>query len=199
MLLDSCAGTRTLINVTLAPRTLAAALSCLLFMFTACRHKSAMSSVSTNTSTMQQASMVPDQVNTAGWDKAWTNLVNDAEQSFKPSLAKLMAVEVELLVGNPGAPEDDVTLTVLDETGQTLAVVTRSVSTANCDQVMFLISKNGLEITPGQSYRLKLTGGTTFGWKYVVGGYEKGAATFNGKPLLADARSTFLFRTFGSR
>jgi hypothetical protein len=37
-----------------------------------------------------------------------------------------------------------------------------------------------------------------FGWKYVVGGYENGAATFNGKPLLKQARSTFLFRTFGT-
>jgi hypothetical protein len=46
---------------------------------------------------------------------------------------------------------------------------------------------------------MKLSGGTTFGWKYVVGGYEKGDATFNGKPLLADARSTFLFRTFGAK
>jgi hypothetical protein len=158
-----------------------------------------MSSVSTSTSAMQQASMVPDQVNTAGWDNAWTNLVNDAEQSFTPSLARLTAVEVELLVGNPGIPEDDLTLTVLNETGATLAVVTKSVSTANCDQVMFMIAKDGLEITPGQTYRLKLTGGTTFGWKYVVRGYKKGAATFNGKPLLAEARSTFLFRTFGTR
>jgi hypothetical protein len=46
---------------------------------------------------------------------------------------------------------------------------------------------------------LKLSGGTTFGWKYVVAGYEKGAATFNGKPLLPGARSTFLFRTFGPK
>jgi len=39
--------------------------------------------------------------------------------------------------------------------------------------------------------------GATFGWKYIGGGYEKGEATFNGKPLLPGARSTFLFRTFG--
>jgi hypothetical protein len=44
-----------------------------------------------------------------------------------------------------------------------------------------------------------LSGGITFGWKYVVGGYEKGEATFNGKPLLSQARSTFLFRTFGAK
>jgi len=146
-----------------------------------------------------QASMTPDQVNTTGWDQAWTNLLNDAEQTFTPSLTKLMAVEVELLVGNPGATEDDLTLTILDATGQTLAAVTNRVSTVNCDRVMFVVPKGGLEVTPGQTYRLKLGGGTTFGWKYVVNGYEKGAATFNGKPLLGEARSTFLFRTFGPK
>ena len=147
---------------------------------------------------VQQASMMPDQVNTTGWDQAWTNLVNDAEQPFTPSLPRLMGVEVELLVGNAGTSEDDLTLMVLGATGRTLAAVTQRVSTANCDQVMFLIPNGGLEVTPGQTYRLKLSGGATFGWKYVVGGYEKGAATFNGKTLLRDARSTFLFRTFGA-
>ncbi len=41
-------------------------------------------------------SMKADQVNNAQWDKAWTNLVNDVQQSFKPSLPKLLAVEVDL-------------------------------------------------------------------------------------------------------
>lgn len=149
----------------------------------------------------QQTSMTPDQVNTTGWDGAWTNLVNDVEQAFTPSVPKLMGVEVELVVGNApttdGDTEDDLTLRVLDATGQrTLAAVTQRVSTANCHQVMFVIPKGGLNLSPGQTYRLKLSGGTAFGWKYMVGGYEKGAATFNGKPLLREARSTFLFRTF---
>jgi hypothetical protein len=141
--------------------------------------------------------MTPEQVNTTGWDNGGTNLVNDAEQTFTPSLTKLMGAEVELLVGNTGTTEDDLTLTVLDATGRTLAAVTQSVSAANCDQVMFVIPNGGLEVTPGQTYRLKLSGGDTFGWKHVVGGYEKGVATFNGKPLLTEARGTFLFRTFG--
>lgn len=151
---------------------------------------------------LRQASMAPDQVNTAGWDKAWTNLRNDAEQTFTPSVPKLMGVEVELVVGNPPTTEtniDDLTLRVLNASGRTLAAVTQRVSTANCDQVVFVIPNGGLEVTPGQTYRLKLSGGSTFGWKYVVGGYEKGTATFNGKPLLRDARSTFLFRTFGPK
>jgi hypothetical protein len=138
-------------------------------------------------------------VNTAGWKEAWTNLVNDAEQTFTPSLPRLAGVEVELVVGNAGAAEDQLTLTVLNATGRTVAVVTENVQTADCDQVMFVIPNGGVEVTPGQAYRLKLSGGTTFGWKYVMGGYRKGAATFNGNALLPGARSTFLFRTFGAK
>jgi hypothetical protein len=143
-------------------------------------------------------SMKLDQVNTAPWDKAWTNLVNDAEQSFKPSLPKLLAVEVNLIVGNPGPPEDELTLTVLDSAGQSVAIVTQTVQASDCDRTIFVISKDGVDVQPGETYRLKLTGSTLFGWKYVVGGYEKGAAMFNGKPLLPKARSTFLFKTFGA-
>ena len=143
-------------------------------------------------------SMKVDRVNTAGWDKAWTNLVNDTEQSFKPSLPKLLAVEVNLIVGNPGEPEDELTLTVLDSTGQAIAVVTQTVQASDCDHTMFVISKDGLDVQPGHTYRLKLTGGMLFGWKYVVGGYKDGAATVNGRPLLRQARSTFLFKTFGA-
>ncbi len=143
-------------------------------------------------------SMKPDQVNAARWDKAWTNLVNDAEQTFTPSMPRLLAVEVELVVANAGPAEDDLTLTVLDTTGQAVAVMTETVQTSDCDHTMFVIPKDGIDVTPGQTYRLKLTGGTLFGWKYVLGGYKKGAATFNGRPLLPKARSTFLFRTFGA-
>lgn len=143
-------------------------------------------------------SMRADQVNGARWDKAWTNLMNDVEQSFTPSLPRLLGVEVELVVGNPGPPEDELTLSVLDEKGRTLAVVTQPVETSGCDHTMFILPKNGIEVTPGETYWLRLKGGTVFGWKYVVGGYEKGAATFNGRPLLKQARSTFLFRTFGA-
>jgi hypothetical protein len=143
-------------------------------------------------------SMKPDQVNTAVWDKAWTNLVNDAEQSFTPSMPKLLAVEVELVVGNPGPLQDQLTLTVLDAKRQTVAVVTETVQASACEHTMFVISKDGVDVQPGETYRLKLTGGTLFGWKYIVGGYEKGAATFHGRPLLPKAHSTFLFRTFGA-
>ncbi len=155
--------------------------------------------IATSQRTAQPASLQPDQVNTAGWNQAWTNLVNDAEQTFTPTLPRLTAVEVELVVGNPGPKEDELTLTVMDSGGQALAVVAHTVTTANAGQVIFEFAREGVEVSPGQIYRLKLSGGLTFGWKYVVGGYENGEATFNGKPLLAQARSTFLFRTFGSK
>ena len=172
--------------------------ACILSLTLACRHKAVTNSVPTTTPTPAQlASMEPDQINTAGWDKAWTNLMNVAEQSFTPSLPKLLGVEVELIVGNPGETEDDLTLTILDANDQTIAAVTQQVQTANSEHTMFVMPKGGVELSPGQIYRLRLTGGATFGWKYVVGGYEHGEATFNGKPLLAQTRSTFLFQTFG--
>jgi len=138
----------------------------------------------------------PDQVNTAGWDKAWTTLVNDVKQSFRPSVPRLLAVEVELTVGNVGKSQDDLTLSIKNAEGEELVSVTQVVKTADCEHVLFLFSENGIEVTPGDLYWIRLGGGTTFGWKYVVGGYPEGEATANGKPLLPNARSTFLFRTF---
>jgi len=146
----------------------------------------------------QGAIAIPDQANTVTWDQAWTNLVNDVEQTFTPSLPKLVSVQVNLLVANADASDDQLTLTVLNPAGRTVAVVTETVPIADCDSVTFVIPSGGVEVTPGQPYRLKLSGGTAFGWKYVAGGYEKRDATWNGKPLLPNDRSTFLFRTFGT-
>jgi len=139
-----------------------------------------------------------DQVNIAGWNRAWTNLVNIAEQSFTPSMPHLMAVEVELLVGNPGPSQDDLTLTVLNQQGDELVSVTQDVKTSNCQHTVFVLPNGGIDVNAGSTYRIRLKGGIIFGWKYVMGGYPKGEATFNGKPLVPKARSTFLFRTFGS-
>jgi hypothetical protein len=141
--------------------------------------------------------MKPDQVNTATWDKGWTNLVNDVEQTFTPTAPKLLAVEVELVVGNPGSHQDKLILTVLDSRGNVVVSLPKIVSDSDFEHTLFVIPDGGIDVNPGQTYSIKLSGGPAFGWKYVVGGYSKGAATFNGKPLLPDARSTFLFRTFG--
>ncbi|HUI74319.1 MAG TPA: hypothetical protein VLX32_05205 [Candidatus Acidoferrum sp.] len=144
------------------------------------------------------ASMTQDQTNTALWKNAWTNLVNNVQQTFTPSLPRLTAVEVDLILANPGPPEDTLELTVLDADGNSIAVATKTVPAPDFEHVRFIFPNGGVQVSPGKSYSIRLSGGTLFGWKYVVGGYENGAASFNGKPLLPDARSTFLFRTFGS-
>jgi|ERR1700722_4565591 hypothetical protein len=169
-----------------------------LFSLAVCAVTSVSSAVNAISTASPGTPMKPEQVNIARWENAWTNLVNDAEETFTPSLPRLLAIEVELVVGNPGPKEDDLTLEVFDATGETVASLTQTVYPSDCDHTLFVIPKGGIEVTPGQTYRLRLTGGTLFGWKYVVGGYEKGAATFNGKPLLPEARSTFLFQTFGA-
>ena len=125
-------------------------------------------------------------------------MVNDVRQTFTPSLPRLTNVEVDLVVANPGPSEDTVTMTLLDADGESLAAVSKTVPVADCGHVLFVFPSPGLEVSLGQVYSLRLNGGSLFGWKYVVGGYEKGAAWFNGKPLLPNTRSTFLFRTFGA-
>ncbi len=144
-------------------------------------------------------SMMLDQANTAPWKNAWTNMHNDVRQTFTPSLPTLTRVEVELVVGNPGPPDDEVTMMLYNAEGQPLAVVSKTVPVADCCHVLFLLPNDGLRVSPGQLYSIALRSvGTIFGWKYVVGGYANGAASFNGRPLLPGARSTFLFRTFGA-
>jgi len=147
------------------------------------------------------ASRTPDQANTAQWENAWTNLeFNVLRQSFMPSRPRLTAVEVELVVANPGPASSEVTMTLLNAGGDPLAVVAKTVPVDACRHVLFVFPNGGLRVSPGQLYSIELSGGAgLFGWKYVMGGYTNGAASFNGKPLLRDARSTFLFRTFGAR
>jgi hypothetical protein len=149
-------------------------------------------------STTPYASRRLDQANNALWDKAWTNLLNDVRQTFTPSLPTLTAVEVEFTVGNPGQPSAEVTMNLADAEGRLLAVVSKTVPVNDCQHVLFILPDGGLEVSPGQAYSIRLSSGSVFGWKYVVGGYPNGAALFNGKPLLPGTRSTFLFRTFGA-
>lgn len=145
-----------------------------------------------------QASMTPDQANTASWDRASTNLLNDVRQTFKPSLPRLTRLEVELVVANPGPSESDIVMSLLKAEGDVVAVVSKTVPVADCSHALFVFPNGGLQVSPGQVYSIRLSGGSLFGWKYVVGGYQNGSASFNSSPLLPDARSTFLFRTFGA-
>ncbi len=144
-------------------------------------------------------SMTLDQANTAPWKNAWTNLLNDVRQTFTPSLPRLTRVEVELVVANPGPSEGEVTMFLGNERGEVLADVSKIVPVADCGHVQFVLPNGGLPVSPGQVYSIRLSGGSLFGWKYVVGGYATGAASFNdGRPLLPNSRTTFLFRTFGT-
>lgn len=141
----------------------------------------------------------PDQSNPAPWNGAWTNLYNFVQQTFTPSLPRLTGVEVELVVANPGPESAEITMMVLNSEGVGLALVSKRVSVGDRAHVLFILPRGGLAVSPGKTYSIKLSGGDgLFGWKYVVGGYAKGDAWFNSKPLLKDARSTFLFRTFGT-
>ena len=140
----------------------------------------------------------PDQANTTTWTKAWTNLLNDAEQTFVPSLPRLISVEVGLVAGNPGPPNEDLTLSLLNPEGEVLAVISKTVPVEDCGQVHFLFPNGGAQVSPGLVYSIRLKGDSLFGWKYVVGGYKNGEALFNAKPVLQDGHSSFLFRTFGA-
>lgn len=140
----------------------------------------------------------PDQFNPAPWNGAWTNLNNFVQQTFTPSLARLTGVEVELVVANPGPESAEITMMVLNSEGVGLALVSKKVSVGDCGHVLFILPRGGLAVSTRETYSIKLSGGDgLFGWKYVVGGYARGDAWFNSKPLLKEARSTFLFRTFG--
>jgi hypothetical protein len=123
------------------------------------------------------------------------NLLSGARQTFTPSLPRLTAVEVKLVVANPGPPDDEVTMMLQKGEGVTLATISKTVTVADCDHVLFLFPNGGLRVSPGETYSIGLSGGSLFGWKYVSGGYKKGAAWFDGRPLEG---SSFLFRTFGA-
>jgi len=152
-----------------------------------------------------------DQANSQAWSGAWTTLdyldgpgiplpergFRVLSQTFVPRLARLTAIEVQLAAAKPGQSTGEVDMKLMTK-HQVIANVWKTVEVNNCDHVLFLLPSGGVTVVPGQVYTIRLTGiGRVFGWKYVVGGYANGAALLDGKPLLQDGRSTFLFRTFG--
>lgn len=163
----------------------------------------------TGNSRRQGSPLRLDQENSPPWNGAWTTLdyldgpgippkwgVRVLSQTFVPRLPRLTAIEVELAAAKPGQSTGDVEMTLIRH--QMLAQVWKAVPVADCGHVLFPLPNGGVTVAPGQVYTIRLTGiGGVFGWKYVVGGYAKGAALLEGKPLLQDSRSTFLFRTFG--
>jgi len=157
---------------------------------------------SAKTSSSPDAFTTPDQTNTAPWKNGSTIVHNFTRQTFRPSLPTLTGVDVELVVANPGPANSEVTMTLSDAEGQPLAVISKTIAVAEYSHVLFVFPKGGVRVTPGQTYSISLSSvDSVFAWKYVVGGYANGAATFNGfpgKPLLQAARTSFLFRTFGA-
>jgi len=75
------------------------------------------------------ASLKADQENTAPWTQGWTDF-HGKQQTFTPSLLRLTAVEVELVVANPGPPDDKVTMMVRNDAGVLLASVSKTVPVA---------------------------------------------------------------------
>jgi hypothetical protein len=106
-----------------------------------------------------------DQANTETWQNAWTNLLNDVRQSFTPSLPRLVTVEVELVVANPGPSTDTLTMKLVDPTGRPVAIVSKMVQTTDAEHALFVFPEGGVEVSPGQLYSLQLSGGPTLGWK----------------------------------
>ena len=149
-----------------------------------------------------QASMRPDQANTAPWTNGWTIVHPTLRQTFTPSLPIVTGVEVELVLGNPGPASAEIDMMLLDGENRGLAFLTKSVPLPDCSHVQFRIPRGGVRVTPGQVYTIQLSSSdTVLGWKYVLGGYANGAASFHdypGRPLSPYTRRTFLFRTFGA-
>ena len=146
------------------------------------------------------SSVILDQANTVAWRQGWTTLLNPLRQNFIPSLPKLTAIEVELVVGNPGPSRGAVTLMLEQADGQGILAAEKTVSVDDCARVRFLLPP-GVELSPGETYSIQLSDDSQglFGWKYVAGGYDRGDASVGRRPLLKDGRGRFLFRTFGMK
>lgn len=144
--------------------------------------------------------LILDQGNNAEWTQGWTTLVNRLQQNFTPSLPKLNRIEVDLVVANPGPSRGAVSMILLNSDGQGILGAEKTVAADDCAHVQFLLP-DGVQVTPGKTYSIQISAGGDglFGWKYVLGGYDRGEAQLNGKPLLKQARSSFLFRTFASK
>jgi len=142
---------------------------------------------------------MPDQANTELWKNGWMNLIKVLRQSFVPSMPTLTGVEVELVAAQRGPGTGEITMSISSEEGAALAVISKHVSISECSNVLFLLTKGGLRVSPGQVYSIQLSGGGgLFGWKYVKGDYANRTTSRKDSSLSPDTRNSFLFRTFGS-
>src|SRR5690348_937940 len=144
------------------PRRLATftGLCCVALVNSSCRQRSAVAVPPPLVSSPElRLSMTPDQANTATWQNAWTNIVNDVRQTFTPSLPKLAAVDVQLVLANPGPPDDRLTLALFDSEEHAIGIVSKTVLASNCEHVLFIFPDGGANVAPGQLYTLRLSGG----------------------------------------
>ena len=63
----------------------------------------------------------------------------------------MVGVEAELVVGNPGPPDDTLTMVLLDASERSVAVVSKTVPTANCEHVLFVFPTAARKSRPGNS------------------------------------------------
>lgn len=142
-----------------------------------------------------------DQSNNPAWTGGAVNIApaNSVSQTFVPSLPVLTSVEVELKTGNKGRGGDQVTLKILNSSGQQLASVTALINEGFEGFRKFTMPGNGINVTPGQplTIRLQDTGKIVFWWKYKDGNtYAAGKAIFHGAPF---NDNDFFFKTYGKQ
>ena len=138
-----------------------------------------------------------DQASSSDTKPGSTILTNDLRQTFVPTLPRLTKVEVELALLNPGKSEDEVEMWLLNSKGEVLADASKSIPAPAAGWATFVFPN--LDLMPGQTYSIRVYGGSSFGWKYVTSGYNRGEALWNHKPFGSEGRRAFLFRTYGER
>jgi hypothetical protein len=138
---------------------------------------------------------VLDQASSSDANAGSTILTNDLRQTFVPTLPRLIKIEVELAVLNPSKSENEVEMWLLNSKGEMLADASKSIPASAAGWATFVFPH--LDVMPGQTYSIRVHGGSSFAWKYVTRGYNRGEALWNQKPLGGDGRRAFLFRTYG--
>ena len=139
---------------------------------------------------------VLDQASSTDANAGSTILTNGLGQTFVPTLPRLIKVEVELAVLNPGK-SDGVNMWLLNSKGEMLATASKSIPAWTGGWATFVFPN--LDVVPGETYSIGVHGGSCFGWKYVTRGYNRGQALWNQKPFGGDGRRAFLFRTYGEK
>ncbi len=140
---------------------------------------------------------VIDQAPEVPWSLAFTYIdpTIQAEQTFVPALPVLVAVEVDIVTGSPTRGDDTITLEIFDDTGASLASMSKDVVGGYDGWLRFDI-EGGLDVAVGSTLTIRLSdaGNVVFGWKYLAGNlYEPGERARSGSTVDGD----FLFRTFG--